>query len=312
MKTTMSDTADHGSQLATSSMMRCLARPHALERGNAMGRWKNGAQCAVMLTFDVDAETLWLAGDLTNLDKPGLLSIGTYGARVAVPLILDLLKANRINGTFFVPGWTAETHADMIGAIFAQGHEIGHHGYLHEEPTTLTAAQEEDVLRKGLIALQAITGGRPAGYRSPAWEFSTNTLGLLQQYEFSYSSNMMSHFIPWRHAETGIIELPVQWLLDDAPFFLFRPSGPSRPIQPAATAYQAWTEEFRGIYRYGGLFNLTMHPQLIGRPGRLLMLQQLIDFIRGFPDVWFATGAETAEYWKMHGDGGNQGVMLDV
>jgi len=277
-----------------------------------MGRWKNGAQCAVMLTFDVDAETLWLAGDLTNLDKPGLLSIGTYGARVAVPLILDLLKENRINGTFFVPGWTAETHADIVGVIHAQGHEIGHHGYLHEEPTQLTVEQEEDVLRKGLAALQAITGGRPSGYRSPAWEFSTNTLGLLQQYEFSYSSNMMSHFIPWQHAETGIIELPVQWLLDDAPFFLFRPVGPSRPIQTAATAFQAWTEEFRGIYRYGGLFNLTMHPQLIGRPGRLLMLQQLIDFIRGFPDVWFATGAEIAEYWKTQGDGGNQGVMLDV
>jgi peptidoglycan/xylan/chitin deacetylase (PgdA/CDA1 family) len=277
-----------------------------------MGRWKNGAQCAVMLTFDVDAETLWLAGDLTNLDKPGLLSIGTYGARVAVPLILDLLKENDLKATFFVPGWTAETHADLIGVIHAMGHEIGHHGYLHEEPTTLSADEEEEVMRKGLTALQAVTGGRPAGYRSPAWEFSTNTLQLLQKYQFSYSSNMMSHFIPWQHAETGIIELPVQWLLDDAPFFLFRPNGPSRPIQPAATAYQAWSEEFRGIYRFGGLFNLTMHPQLTGRPGRLLMLQQLIDYIRGFPDVWFATGSEIADYWRTSGENDNQGGMLDV
>jgi peptidoglycan/xylan/chitin deacetylase (PgdA/CDA1 family) len=280
-----------------------------------MGRWKDGAQCAVMLTFDVDAETLWLAGKLTNLDKPGLLSIGTYGARVGVPLILDLLKKNDLPATFFVPGWTAETHADMIGVIHSKGHEIGHHGYLHEEPTQLNRDQEEEVLKKGLTALRAVTGKDPAGYRSPAWEFSANTISLLHEYGFSYSTNMMSHFIPWQHEETRVIELPVQWVLDDAPYFLFRPSGPSRPIQPAATAFQAWTEEFRGIYRFGGLFNLTMHPQLIGRPGRLLMLQQLIDFIRGFPHVWFATGSEVADYWAQHvaeHPNDNQAGHLDV
>ncbi len=265
-----------------------------------MGRWKDGAQCAVMLTFDVDAETLWLAGDLTNLDKPGLLSIGTYGGRVGVPLILNLLKNYQIPATFFVPGWTAETHSDMIGVIDSYGHEIGHHGYLHEEPTQLSREQEEVVLNKGLTALRAITGKDPIGYRSPAWEFSANTISLLHEYGFKYSSNMMSHFIPWQHAETHVIELPVQWVLDDAPFFLFRPSGPSRPIQPAAVAYEAWSEEFRGIYHYGGLFNLTMHPQFIGRPGRLMMLQRLVDFIRGFPQVWFATGTEIAEYWIQH------------
>ncbi len=265
-----------------------------------MGRWKDGAQCAVMLTFDVDAETLWLAGDLTRLDQPGLLSMGTYGARVGVPLVLDLLKNNDLRGTFFVPGWTAETHQDMISVIHAKGHEIGHHGYLHEEPTSLSLQEEEAVLNKGIQALRAVTMKDPVGYRSPAWEFSDNTINLLHEHGFKYSSNMMSHFIPWRHEETNVIELPVQWVLDDAPYFLFRPNGPSRPIQPAANAFQAWTEEFRGIYRFGGLFNLTMHPQLIGRPGRLLMLQQLIDYIRGFPDVWFATGAEVADYWARH------------
>lgn len=280
-----------------------------------MGRWKDGAQCAVMLTFDVDAETLWLAGDLTNLDKPGLLSMGTYGARVGVPLILDLLKENNLSATFFVPGWTAETHGDMIRVVYDKGHEIGHHGYLHEEPTQLSREREEDVLRQGLFALRAVTGEDPVGYRSPAWEFSANTISLLHEHGFRYSSNMMSHFIPWQHEETGVIELPVQWVLDDAPYFLFRPSGPSRPIQPAATAYHAWTEEFRGIYRFGGLFNLTMHPQLIGRPGRMLMLQQLIDYIRGFPDVWFATGREIADFWAEQSaehPNGNQGGMLDV
>jgi peptidoglycan/xylan/chitin deacetylase (PgdA/CDA1 family) len=262
-----------------------------------MGRWKDGAQCAVMLTFDVDAETLWLSGDMANLNRPGMLSQGTYGARVAVPLILDMLGEKGLKGTFFVPGWTAENHSDIITAVYRMGHELGHHGWIHEWPTNLSRNEEEEVLRKGINAISAIAGEAPRGYRSPAWEFSSNTLDLLGEYRFAYSSNLMSHFMPWRHDLHDIVELPVQWLLDDAPFFLFG-GGRSRPISTAENAYQAWTEEFRGIYRYGGLFNLTMHPQIIGRPGRLMMLERVIDYIKGFPDVWFATGFEVAEYWR--------------
>lgn len=264
-----------------------------------MGRWKDGAQCAVMLTFDVDAETLWLSGDMANLNRPGMLSQGTYGARVAVALILDLLGEHDLKGTFFVPGWTAETHHDIITVVHKMGHELGHHGWIHEWPTNLSRDEEDEVLQKGIAALSAITGSSPKGYRSPAWEFSANTLDLLKLHGFEYSSNLMSHFIPWQHESHDIIELPVQWLLDDAPFFLYG-GGRPRPISSAENVYQAWTEEFRGIYRYGGLFNLTMHPQIIGRPGRLMMLERLIDYINGFPDIWFATGSEIADYWRSH------------
>jgi peptidoglycan/xylan/chitin deacetylase (PgdA/CDA1 family) len=262
-----------------------------------MGRWKDGAQCAVMLTFDVDAETLWLSGDMSNMSKKGMLSQGTYGARVAVPLILDLLRAHGLTATFFVPGWTAEQHRDVITAVHHAGHEIGHHGWIHEWPTNLSRTEEETVLRDGISALRTITGMAPAGYRSPAWEFSANTLDLLQEYGFGYSSNLMSHFLPWMHAGTDLVELPVQWILDDAPFFLFG-AGRSRPIASAEHVFQVWTEEFRGIYRHGGLFNLTMHPQIIGRPGRLLMLERMVDFIRSFPGIWFSTGSELAAYWR--------------
>lgn len=266
-----------------------------------MGRWPGGAQCAVMLTFDVDAETLWIGGDLTRLHKPGMLSQGTYGARVAVPLILDLLQRTGLPATFFVPGWTAETHRDIIRQIHEQGYEIAHHGYIHEHATDLSRDEEEAVLVQGINAIKAITGTAPIGYRSPAWEFSAHTLDLLAEHGFRYSSNLMSDFVPWVHAGTGVVELPIQWLLDDAPFFLFGSGRTMRPIQPAAVAYQAWTEEFEGIYHHGGLFNLTMHPQLIGRPGRLRMLERLIKYIRGFEGVWFATGAEVAAFWAASG-----------
>ncbi len=265
-----------------------------------MGRWKDGAQCAVMLTFDVDAETLWLAGSLEHSNRIGLLSQGTYGARVGVPLVLHVLRRFDLQATFFVPGWVAEHHPDIVAAIVDQGHEIGHHGYLHEPMSDLSEEDERRVLERGIEALQRVTGRTPLGYRSPSWELTGRTLRLLEQYGFRYSSNLMSHFLPWQHPDTRLIELPVQWLLDDAPFFLFRPGPGSRPIQPAQHAFQAWVEEFQGIYRFGGLFNLTMHPQLIGRPGRILMLERLIEHILSHPRVWIATGLEVADYWAAH------------
>lgn len=265
-----------------------------------MGRWKDGAQCAVMLTFDVDAETLWLAGSLEHSDRIGLLSQGTYGARVGVPLVLHVLRRFDLRATFFVPGWVAEHHPDIVAAIVDQGHEIGHHGYLHEATIDLSEDEERQVLERGIKALRRVIDRTPLGYRSPSWELTGRTLRLLEQYGFRYSSNLMSHFLPWQHPDTHLIELPVQWLLDDAPFFLFRPGPGSRPIQPAQHAFQAWVEEFQGIYRFGGLFNLTMHPQLIGRPGRILMLERLIEHILSYPHVWIATGLEVADYWAAH------------
>jgi hypothetical protein len=107
----------------------------------------------------------------------------------------------------------------------------------------------------------------------------------------------MSDFVPWQHEGTNLIELPVQWLLDDAPFFLYG-GGRPRPISSAENVFQAWTEEFHGIYHHGGLFNLTMHPQVIGRPGRLLMLERFVTWVHRFPNVWFATGSEVADYWR--------------
>jgi peptidoglycan-N-acetylglucosamine deacetylase len=265
------------------------------------GRWPNGARCAVVLSFDVDAETLWLIADPANARKPGLLSMGHYGPIVGVPLLMDLLVRHDLRASFFVPGWTAEHYPEMMRAIVAAGHEVGHHGWIHETPSSLTAAEEREVMERGLHAIEQTAGVRPIGYRSPSWEFSTNTLGLLAEYGFRYSSNLMDTFLPYRHPETEVMELPVQWILDDAPFFLFRPSGATRPIQPAATALQAWQEEFTGIYTYGGLCMVTMHPQLSGRPGRVQMLERFIQYARAMPEpVWFATAAEVAEHWRVH------------
>lgn len=261
--------------------------------------WPEGFQCAATLTFDLDGETLWLSRDPANKDRPGVLSQGVYGPKVAVPLILDLLARTGIRATFFVPGWVAEHYPDRVRAIHQAGHEVGHHGYLHEWLDPARPDVEEDVLRRGITALQDLIGERPVGYRSPAWELTGHTLPLIEKYGFIYSSNLMDDIRPYFHPGSGrVVELPTQWLLDDAPFFLFSVKPPNRPISPASHVREAWEEEFHGLYRQQGLFNLTMHPQLIGRPGRLLMLEQLIGTIRTHPGVWFATCRQVAEYWR--------------
>jgi peptidoglycan/xylan/chitin deacetylase (PgdA/CDA1 family) len=142
-------------------------------------RWPGGAQCAVMLTFDFDAETLWISRDASNWKRPGTLSQGTYGARVAVPKILELLRELELRGTFFVPGWTAERHTDRVAAILECGHEVGHHGYLHEWINPDDPAAEEAALDRGLEALRKTVGVKPVGYRSPAGETSGNLIRLL-------------------------------------------------------------------------------------------------------------------------------------
>jgi peptidoglycan/xylan/chitin deacetylase (PgdA/CDA1 family) len=262
--------------------------------------WPGGAQCAVMLTFDFDAETLWISRDPANWKRPGTLSQGTYGGKVGIPKILELLRDYRIKGTFFVPGWTAEKYLSRMEAIVAAGHEVGHHGYLHEWIDPDFPEKEREAFDKGLDALQRTIGQRPRGFRSPAGETSENMIALLAELGFLYDSSLMDSINPYRHVlkdgATGPIELPWHWTLDDAPYALFSIKNP-RPIMTNSHILEVWTEEFKEIYRWGGLVNVVTHPQVIGRPSRLAMLRQFIEFTLRYPGVWYATGEEVAKAW---------------
>lgn len=268
--------------------------------------WPNGARCAVMLTFDFDAETLWLSRDPANAKRPGTLSQGAYGGKVGVPKIVELLAEEGLKGTFFVPGWTAERYPHRMEEILGGGHEVGHHGYLHEWIDPDYPDKEREALEKGLEALQRIAGVKPAGYRSPAGETSENMIALLQEYGFLYDSSLMDGINPYRHSladgRAGPIELPWHWSLDDAPYALFAIKSP-RPIFTNEHILSVWTTEFEEIYRWGGLVNIVTHPQIIGRPSRLRLLRDFIAHCRRFPDVWFATGREVAEAWAADGEG---------
>jgi peptidoglycan-N-acetylglucosamine deacetylase len=267
--------------------------------------WPEGIQCAVTLTFDLDAETSWIARDPENDRRAVLRSQARFGPKVGVPEIIRLLDGLGPSCTFFVPSLVVERYPSTIEQILKAGYEIGAHGYAHEHVDGLSPTQEEEILAKSGSILERATGRRPLGYRSPFGEISGATIGLLERYRFDYSSNMMDDIFPYFHeSATGaapLVELPFHWVLDDAPFFQFGQigrAGVNRPIQPASHVLEIWKEEFAGIYSRGGLYDLCMHPQLIGRPSRIAMLGELIRYMQGFPGVWFAQAREVARHWR--------------
>lgn len=246
----------------------------------------------VMLTFDLDAETLWTSRDKANWERPVTLSQGRYGWKVGCGRVLDLLDRYAIEASFFIPGLVIERQPALAEEILARGHEIGHHSYSHAWVTTLTEAQEREEMEKGIEIIERISGRRPAGYRSPAAEFSPITLSLLREYGFGYSSNFFDDDEPYLleidGERTGIVELPFAWVLDDAPFFLYSITLPGRTMHPPSSVLEGWIDEFDTLYQEERAFVLAMHPQIIGRPSRIKLLERLIQHIMSHPNVWFA------------------------
>jgi peptidoglycan/xylan/chitin deacetylase (PgdA/CDA1 family) len=256
-------------------------------------RWPDGRRAAVSFTFDFDAESVWLAMDPENANRPGTLSIGVYGARVGVPLILQTLAKHDVKATFFVVGRNVELYPNRVAAIIAGGHEVAVHGYTHTPPARLTPAEEEAELVRARQLLEG-AGAKISGYRSPSWDVSPVTLDLLQKHGFVYSSQFMADIRPYRHENHNLIELPIQWLLDDWPHFQFGVGQMERPIRTVAEVETLWLDELDGITALGGHFVLTMHPQVMGRPSRVALLDRLLDKIKSRGDLWIATCGEAA------------------
>ncbi|MEK6711056.1 MAG: polysaccharide deacetylase [Nitrospinota bacterium] len=261
-------------------------------------RWKNGARCAVCLTFDVDGESLWIARDPSLAHRPIHASMGAYGPKVGVPRILALLTKHGLPGTFYLPSWTAERWPRMTDSILRAGHEIGHHGHLHEKPYLLADRErEEELLVKALEILERMTGRRPIGSRTPSCDPSAHTMELLKKHGLLYHSNLMDDDWPYYHP-CGLIELPTKWSLDDFIFFGYSGNPPfGHGIRDAESVYSIWAEEFEGAWEEGGYINFMCHPQAIGQRHRMRMLERLVRHMLDKGDVWFATQAEVARHW---------------
>jgi peptidoglycan/xylan/chitin deacetylase (PgdA/CDA1 family) len=265
-------------------------------------RWPDGKTAAAAFTFDVDAESAVLWDNEAVGARMSVMSHQAYGPLVGVPRILDLLERHQIASTFFVPGHTADRYPEAIRSIVAAGHEIAHHGYLHEQPTKLTLEQEIDVLDRGLAALADVAGVRPSGYRAPMWDLSWRTPALLAERGFLYDSSLMDSDHPYElaitpGAEESVIEIPIQWALDDWEQYCYLPdvSG-SGLIESPRKAREIWQLEFDGLRRVGGCWVLTNHPFLTGRPSRAAELDDLMRYVLDHDDVWTTNLSAIAEH----------------
>jgi peptidoglycan/xylan/chitin deacetylase (PgdA/CDA1 family) len=259
--------------------------------------WKNGARCAVALSFDSDHESNELRDGGESI---GRMSQGQYGNRVGIPRILKTLADNDIKATFFVPAVVGLLYPDEQRRVIAEGHEIGLHGWIHELNTKVPPENERDLHFRAADTLEKITGVRPVGMRTPSWDFSSVTLKIQRELGLLYDSSLMADDEPYEIVEegepTGIVELPVEWIRDDAVYFNMNRFTAHRPYTPPTAVLDIFRREFDRAYEEGGLFLLTMHPHVIGYRSRISILEELIRHIRGHDDVWFATHADIAAY----------------
>jgi len=255
-------------------------------------------QFPVVIGICLDAEAIWTGKLPADAYRPVLLSNGAFAIKEGLKPLLDLLDHHEITVTFFVPGVTADAYPEALAEIRRHGHELGSHTYSHRSVLGLTPEEERQEIARGIEAVERNGGVRPTAWRSASWEWSRHTLEYLLEEGVKVSCNFQDQIRPYRHFKDGmptpIVELPVQWHLADAPFFLYG-GDVQRRIRPAAEAESVWMEEFDATYDWpGAFFHLTLHVQLIGHPGRLKMLDRCLTRMRGRNRTRFLTCAEAA------------------
>ncbi len=265
--------------------------------------WPGRAKAAVALSFDCDHECFELGGGGRTI---GRLAWGEYGRRVGVPRILDVLSRHNVPASFFMPAMCALLDPDESRRIIAAGHEIGMHGWLHENNSLLDEATERDLMLRARDTLAGIIGAAPAGFRSANWDLSAHTLHIAAEMGLRYDSSLMADENPYEllldGRPSGMVEIPVEWLRDDAVYFLFNRNPATRPHVTPEEVFSIFARELDAAIAEGGLFQLVMHPFVIGYRSRIWILEALIERAKG--QVWFGTHADVAAW--VGGQGGLQ------
>ena len=259
--------------------------------------WPEGARCGVALSFDCDHETYELGG---GGHAVGRLAWGEFGRRVGVPRILDALSRRSVPASFFMPAVCSLIDPDETRRIVTEGHEIGIHGWMHENNSLLDADTERELALRARDVLANHAGTPPVGFRSANWDLSENTIHIVREMGLEYDSSLMAdedcYELLLDGEPSGVVEVPVEWLRDDAVYLMFNRQPATRPWLTPDEVFGIFRREFDQAREDGGLFQLVMHPFVIGYRSRIWILEELIDHVRASGDAWFGTHADVARW----------------
>jgi len=259
--------------------------------------WPGGARCALALSFDCDHETFEMGAGRAAI---GRLAWGEYGRRAGVPRILDVLGKHGAKATFFHPAVAALIDPAALAPIVEAGHEVGVHGWIHENTSRLDRETERDLMARSRDALSGITGVQPVGHRAAQWDLSPATIEIVAELGFMYDSSLMADDEPYELVcagrPTGLVEIPVDWVRDDAVYLLFNREPPTRPHTPPEAVFDIFRREFDAAFDAGGVCQLTFHPFVIGYRSRIWILDALLTHARARGLVWLPTHAELAAH----------------
>ena len=261
--------------------------------------WPNGAKCAVAITFDMDADSLiHVAKPDDSIDRLYPISMGRYGPKVAIPRILETYKRFGLKQSFFIPGWCLETYPNVVESILMDGHEIGHHGYIHEDPIN-TRGYQREWFERTLESHKRICGILPRGYRAPVYNITDEVINLMIEHGMRYDSSMMADDIPYKleTSKGSLYEMPVHWGTDDwPPFAHYDEIGYMMPVKSPSEGLSGFWEEFEAQYDSGGFFMLILHPFLTGRLARWKQVEAWIEKTMSEKNIWFATLDEISSH----------------
>ncbi len=268
-------------------------------RSLAPAAWPGGARCAFAVSFDADHDTI----PLRDADEsPMRISQGQYGSRAAMPRIRRLLQRESVPASFFYPAVSALLYPDEVRAVAADGHEIGIHSWIHEANTRLPPGVERDLTLRAADTLERLAGARPVGIRTASWDFSVETMSIIRELGLLYDSSLMADDDPYElladGEPTGVVELPPEWIRDDAVYWNFLRFSALRPYTPPSAVLEIFTSEFDAAWEERGLFLLTLHPHISGHRSRLPVLERLIAHAKAQGETWFATHADVARWCK--------------
>ncbi|MCB1378178.1 MAG: polysaccharide deacetylase family protein [Alphaproteobacteria bacterium] len=271
--------------------------------------WPDGARCACAITFDMDADSLiHVSRPHDSHDRLYPITMGRYGPTVAIPRILETYRRFGLKQSFFIPSWCIETYPDAVEAILKDGHEIGQHGYIHEDPIETRGEAQAAAFARALDVHMKHIGRKPRGYRAPVYNITQQVIDLLVANGFVYDSSLMADDIPYlmKTPVGDVWEAPVHWGTDDwPPFAHYAEIDYLMPVKAPSEGLRAFWEEFEAAYEAGGFWMGIWHPFLTGRLARWRQVEHWLEETLKTKKVWFAPLEEIiAHVAKVSASGG--------